>query len=128
MLQSRNFNIRSADLQILTHHIYEYKKGVRNMVLHTIGRNESKEAELILKSRSICYHIQKVNTNKVNIFFGNADCVELIKSFGDISLSNYTPEQDFILGIMPGYNRDLRCRRYLQKKGKETFFPKPCIV
>lgn len=98
------------------------------MVLHTIGRNESKEAELILKSHSICYHIQKVNTNKVNIFFGNADCVELIKSFGDISLSNYTPEQDFILGIMLGYNRDLQCRRYLQKKGKETFFPKPCIV
>ena len=39
---------RSADLQILIHHIYEYKKGIRNMVLHTMQSNEKQKAETIL--------------------------------------------------------------------------------
>lgn len=54
----------------------------------------------------------------MNIFFGNPDCVEVIKSFGNISLSDYTPEQDFILGIMLGYNSDIQCKRYLSKRGQ----------
>lgn len=120
--------MRSANLQILVHHIYEYKKGVRNMVLHTMCTNELKEAEQILISRGICFFTMEVNSQKVNIFFGNPDCVEVIRSFGDISLSHYSPEQDFILGIMLGYKSDLQCKRYLCKKEKQKEHPEPYIA
>ncbi len=105
---------RSADLQILIHHIYEYKKGVRNMVLHTMNSIRREYAENILKQKGINYVIQEVSSNKINIFLGNKDCIEIIKSFGNKSLSNYTPEQAFMLGIMLGYDRKEQYQRYLQ--------------
>ncbi len=33
---------KSAEMQILMHHVYEYKKGLRNLVLHTMNRREKK--------------------------------------------------------------------------------------
>ena len=50
---------RSADLQILIHHIYEYKKGIRNMVLHTMQSNEKQKAETILKNKNIFFSHNK---------------------------------------------------------------------
>lgn len=108
-------DFRSADLQILIHHIYEFKKGIRNMVLHTMKNSERQAAEYLLTQRGICFYIETVNSNKINIFFGNPLCVEIIKSFDKKSLSDYTAEEDFILGIMLGYDRNQQCKRYLSK-------------
>ena len=108
-------DFRSVDLQILIHHIYEYKKGVRNMVLHTLSSQERDAAEFLLKKKGVCYLTETVSEKKINIFFGNPECVEIIKSFGKKSLTEHTPEQDFILGIMLGYDRNEQCKRYLSK-------------
>lgn len=108
--------INYANLHILRHHIYEYKKGVRNMVLHTMCSHQKEDVEKLLTKRGICFFIQDVSPRKINIFFGNPDCVEVVKSFGDTSLSKYSPEQDFILGIMLGYNSNIQCKRYLSRK------------
>ncbi|TKG95731.1 DUF2023 family protein [Puteibacter caeruleilacunae] len=108
---------RSADLQVLIHHIYELKKGIRNMVLHTMHSSEREEAEKILVQKEICFHTEVVNKRKINIFFGKPDCVEVIKSFGDKTLTEYSPEEDFILGIMLGYDRKEQCKRYINRKG-----------
>lgn len=107
--------IHSANLHVLRHHIYEYKKGVRNMVLHTMCSSQKNEAEMLLGKRNICFYIQEVNAHKINIFFGNPDCVKIIKSFGDIPLSDYSAEQDFMLGIMLGYDANNQYKRYLNK-------------
>ncbi len=117
-------DFRSADLQILIHHIYEYKKGIRNLVLHTMNKDEQDKAEVLLKQRGMHYLIRIVNNEKINIFFGNPDCIQVVESFGNKSLSAFTPEQDFILGIMLGYDRNQQCLRYLsrKKKGKEKEF------
>lgn len=123
MLQNSNSNHNSSDIQILRHHIYEYKKGVRNMVLHTMCSSEQEEAERILEQRGISFFSKEVNPRKVNVFFGNSDCVKVVKLFGNISLSDYSPEQDFILGIMLGYNINLQCKRYLDKKERDDSFP-----
>ena len=108
-------DFRSVDLQILIHHIYEYKKGVRNMVLHTLSSQERMAAESLLKKRGVYYLTEKVSEKKINIFFGNPECVKIIESFGKKSLKDHTPEQDFILGIMLGYDRNEQCKRYLGK-------------
>ncbi len=89
------------------------------MVLHTMEHAELEQAEFILKQKGMCYHVAKVNCRKVNIFFGNPDCVKVIQSFGPMSLSDYSPEQDFILGIMLGYDSKQQCKRYLGRKTRE---------
>lgn len=109
---------RTADLQVLVHHIYEYNKGVRNMVLHTMSNARRDRAENILKQRDVTYYIQQVSSNKINIFFGNPECIDVVKSFGKKSLTDYTPEQDFILGIMLGYDRNQQCHRYMKMQKK----------
>lgn len=109
---------QSADLQILIHHIYEYKKGVRSMVLHTMNRAERCKAEQLLNEKGICFYTQIVNERKVNVFFGRPVCVEVVKSFGEKPLSDYSPEEDFMLGIMLGYDSGLQCERYIKQRGK----------
>ena len=109
-------NSRTIDMQILTHHIYEYNKGLRNLVLHTMGTEEKTKAKELLTSREISYCFAKVNAEKVNLFFGDEVCIKIIRSFGGKSLSDYTDEEDFILGTMLGYNRILQCERYIKRK------------
>ena len=107
---------QSTDLKILIHHIYEYKKGIRNLVLHTMHAREKVLAESLLGKRGISFYTQTVNSKKINIFFGKESSVKIIQSFGNISLSNFTSEQDFILGIMLGYDRSQQCNRYIKRE------------
>ena len=105
----------SADIQILKHHIYEYKKGVRNLILHTMKKEEVQTAEIILKNKKIDYHIEEVTQQKINIFLGDPKCIEIICSFNGKTLDRYTPEQDFMLGIMLGYDRSQQFDRYIKR-------------
>lgn len=119
-------SLRSADIRILTHHIYEYKKGLRLLALHTMNVKERREAERILDRRKIPYFVQTVSQEKINIFLGDTQCIEVVKSFQKDSLTQYTAEQDFILGIMLGYDRKSQCARYLdfcKKKKKRKELP-----
>lgn len=111
-------SLRSADIRILTHHIYEYKKGLRLLALHTMNSREQQEAERILKKREIPYFIQKVSMHKINVFMGNLECIEIIQSFGKDSLRQYSAEQDFMLGIMLGYDRKSQFSRFLNLQRK----------
>jgi len=104
-------------MKVLLHHIYEYKKGLRNLVLHTLASKYKEEAENILKRQNISYVIREVTENKINIFFGAENCVEIIRGFGNKSLCHFTAEEDFILGIMLGYDQIRQCERYLKKTG-----------
>ncbi len=114
-------NFRSADIRILTHHIYEYKKGLRPLALHTLNACERQTAEQILKRRDIPYLVQAVSAKKVNIFLGSEECIKVVKSFRKDSLADYTPEQDFILGTMLGYSREEQVRRYLDFAKSKIF-------
>lgn len=113
-MQSHNF--QTVEMQILTHHIYEYKKGLRNLVLYTMSTEEKSKAETLLTSRGISCCFAKVSSDKVNLFFGDEVCIKIIQSFGGKLLSDYTDEQDFMLGTMLGYDRILQCERYVKRK------------
>lgn len=101
-------------MRVLHHHIYEYKKGLRNLVLHTLNSAYKEEAEERLISQTIPYVIRDVTPTKINIFFGASECVAVIKQMGNKPLNCFTPEEDYILGIMLGYDRLQQCRRYIQ--------------
>jgi hypothetical protein len=107
-------------MKILCHHIYEYKKGLRNLVLHTLRADLLAVAIERLERGRIDYLVQPVNNNKVNIFFGNNECVDIIAGFGDKPLTEFTNEEDFILGIMLGYSRLEQCKRYNKRKRMRT--------
>ncbi len=103
-------------MQVLCHHIYEYQKGLRHLVLHTMKGVDRAAAEAKLTSRSIDYLITKLSNGNINIFFGRKECVEVVRSFQEVPLNYLTDEQDFILGTMLGYDRAAQCERYLKRK------------
>ena len=102
-------------MTVLMHHIYEYKKGLRSLVLHTMNAADRLQAESRLQHQHIAYLVCPVNERKINIFFGAEECVEVVRNFGDKRLNEFTPEEDFILGIMLGYDRVRQCNRYLHR-------------
>ncbi len=106
-------------MKVLVHHIYEYKKGLRNLVLHTLDKSFHDEAVRKLDKNNIDFIVRFLDGPGINIFFGARECVEVIKNFGDKKLSEFTPEEDFILGTMLGYSRLEQCKRYLNMKSRE---------
>jgi len=102
-------------MNVLCHHIYEYKKGIRKLILHTLNVDKQEEAEDKLKSNGISYLIREVSDKKINIFFGAPECISVIEQFGDKPLNRFTPEEDFILGTLLGYDNIQQCTRYIDK-------------
>ena len=103
-------------MKVFLHHIYEYRKGLRNLILHTTCRSSQDDIIKKLKGEHIAYVIYPVGKDRINIFFGAVDCIDVIRSIGKNDLSKYNAEEDFILGIMLGYDRLKQCERYLKKK------------
>ena len=93
------------------------------MVLHTMKRTEKDKAIFFLEMKEVHFWFSEVNETKINIFFGNPDCVEIVKTFQVKSLNELTPEQDFMLGIMLGYSREQQYTRYLKQINKTRFKP-----
>ena len=107
-------------MDVFYHHIYEYNKGLRNLVLHTAPSSNRREIEDRLKKEGIPYLIWENGNSKINIFFGGCVCVEIVNDFGVRSLSDLSDEQDFMLGVMLGYDRLKQCERYLIRRGRKT--------
>jgi hypothetical protein len=103
-------------MDIFTHHLLEYKKGLRTLVLHTTKVSNRDAIEKRLEREMIAHYTQAVNGTKINVFFGNSICIDVIKRMKFTSLSNLTDEEDFILGTMLGYDRLKQCERYLKRK------------
>ena len=110
-----------TDLKVFYHHIYEYKKGVRNLILTTEKSIYSETIKTRLENENIDYLIQRVNDNKINVFFGKKECVKVVESFSS-KLYELSAEEDFILGIMLGYDRLKQCERYLKIKNNIILF------
>ena len=107
-------------MKVFIHHIYEYEKGLRNLILHTTNTANKMEVIGKLEKRNISYKIYSVNENKINVFFGSIAAIDVVKTMNLEKLSTMSDEEDFILGIMLGYDRMKQCERFvLRKNGKE---------
>ena len=105
-------------MKVFNHHVYEYRKGLRNLILYTTKADDLETVKNRLDRIKIEYEIYKLGEAKINVFFGNPDCIRIIKSINKQNLNDYTPEEDFILGTMLGYCRKQQCIRYLKLKDK----------
>lgn len=108
--------ILPPDMKVLMNHIYEYKKGVRQMVLFTFNKRYEDYATARLKRQNISYILQPVGNDRINLFFGRKQCLEAIRLMVTRPLSQLTPEEDFILGVMLGYDICAQCERYCERK------------
>lgn len=108
--------MRDEILSLFEHHIYEYKKGLRRLILHTVPAWLVDEVKAALDRQSISYLVHDLNNSSFNIFFGDAVCVEIVKQFSDRRLDRLSHEEDFMLGIMLGYSQTQQCQRYLLRK------------
>lgn len=107
-------------MEVFIHHIYEFEKGIRNLILHTIPEDLLVFVENRLTAKDIAYKIYKLKNGRYNVFFGDSSCIEVIKKINKSNLSEYSAEEDFILGIMLGYDRKKQCDRYIMFKNKEN--------
>ena len=62
------------DMKVLVNHIYEFKKGVRRMVLFTFNKRYEQFAVTRLQHQNISYVIQPVGNDRLNLFFGKKEC------------------------------------------------------
>lgn len=108
--------ILPPDMKVLMNHIYEYKKGVRQMVLFTFNKRYENYATARLKRQNISYILQPVGNDRINLFFGRKQCLEAIRLMVTRPLIQLTPEEDFILGAMLGYDICAQCERYCERK------------
>ena len=98
-------------------HIYELNKGVRQMVLFTCKKKYGKLAVERLESQGIPYVLQPAGQQNLNVYFGRRECLEAIRLIVTRPLNQLTPEEDFILGAMLGYDLCAQCERYCKRKG-----------
>ena len=105
-----------TDMKVLMNHIYEFKKGVRQMVLFTFNKKYEDFALDRLRRQNIDYIIQPVGNSRLNLFFGKRECMEAIRLMVTRPLNKLTPEEDFILGALLGYDICSQCERYCERK------------
>lgn len=113
-------DINPVELKVFLNHIYEFKKGVRQMVLYTMNRRYQDFAVKRLEHQRINYAIQEVDGERINLFFGREECIHAIRMLVTCPLNKLTPEEDFILGALLGYDICAQCKRYCNRKRQKT--------
>ena len=114
--QTAKQEVLPSEMRVLMNHIYEYKKGVRRMILFTCNRRFEAFAINRLCRQSIDYVLQPAGKDNVNVYFGRKECLDAIRLFVTRPLNELSPEEDFILGAMLGYDICAQCERYCERK------------
>ena len=109
-----------GEIKVLLNHIYEYKKGVRHLILHTLNKCYLPIAIERLKSQGICYTVQEASEHAVNLYFGRPECVETIRLITTRPLNQLSPEEDFILCALLGYDLRMQCERFRKRKKRHA--------
>ena len=62
-----------SELKVFCHHIYEYKKGLRNLIQTTEKISNKDYITARLEKEKIPYIIHPAGERTINVFFGNED-------------------------------------------------------
>ena len=88
------------------------------MVLFTFNKRHAEFATRRLQHSGISYIIQPVGNDRLNLFFGRKECLDAIRMIVTRPLNQLSPEEDFILGAMLGYDICAQCERYCERKNR----------
>jgi len=107
-------------MKLFMHQIYEYRKGVRQLVLCTMCPECCDIMRQRLASQGIAYIEQRVTDHKVNLYFGNDVCLRVVETFVHKQLWQLSAAEDFMLGAMLGYDIRQQCERYCKRSSAEA--------
>lgn len=107
--------VRFDSMKLFMHQIYEYRKGVRYLVLCTMHPKCAAVFCERLQSQQIAFIEQAVTENKVNIYFGSDACLDVVRTFVHKPLHALSPAEDFMLGAMLGYEIRQQCERFCKR-------------
>ena len=79
--------ITPLEMKVLMNHIYEYQKGVRQMVLFTCPKKYEEYATQRLQSQHIEYVLQPAGKNNLNLYFGRKECLDVPSASATASAS-----------------------------------------
>lgn len=105
-------------MRVLLNQIYEYRKGIRSLFMLTASGSEISQMQNRLDREGIDHFLHFVSATKANIFFGRGPWVETARRIVTRPLNRLSPEEDFILGTLLGYDGEGQCRRYLTRRGR----------
>lgn len=108
-------DLTAATLKIFHHHLYELAKGLRPLAMMTLTSDEADAVVAELVGAATPHHVQRACRSKVNVVFGRPSAVATARRLLERRLCDLTDEQDFILGILLGYDREQQCLRYLAR-------------
>jgi len=108
-------DVSGGCLRLFHHHLYEYSKGVRQMFMMTLHEQEAEPFVRQLADSAIDHYVHHAGERRVNLFFGRAAYIETTRSLVTKPLCRLSPEEDFILGVLLGYDREQQCRRFLSR-------------
>lgn len=103
-------------MKLFMHQIYEYRKGVRQLVLCTMCPECCRLLCERLSTQGIAYVEQPVSERKVNLYFGSGECLNVVRTFVDKPLNELSAAEDFMLGAMLGYDIRQQCERYCKRQ------------
>lgn len=104
------------NFDVFYHLLYEHSRGLRDLALYTIDPVQREAVEAELRGEGVDYLFRPIEDGRMNVYFGHRACVEVVRSFGSCPHCRLTPEQDFMLGIMLGYDRTRQCERYMGRR------------
>lgn len=86
------------------------------MALSTLHQSDIPFAVKRLQKINMPFFEQQLNNCHCNLFFGSPECIATIRLIINRPLNALSPEEDFILGILLGYNVNQQCIRYCTRK------------
>ena len=111
----RRPDLNAATLKIFHHHRYELAKGLRPLAMMTLTADEARVVVGELVATGTPHHVQRACRAKLNVVFGRPAAVATARLLLERRLCDLTAEQDFMLGILLGYDREQQCLRFLSR-------------
>lgn len=101
-------------MRVFDTYLYEISKGTKPAALLTCENALLEKILQKLKRKDLSYFVQNLDRAKVNIFFGNKECIDVIEKFLNKPMCSFSPLEDFILGAILGYDIKLQCKRLIE--------------
>jgi len=84
----------------------------------TMTKDASASVVARLVREGVAHYVHEACPTKLNVVFGRPAAVAAAQRFLTGPLCDLSPEHDFMLGILLGYDREQQCVRYLERAAK----------
>ena len=96
------------------------------MSLATGSYDELPQIKSFLSSMELEFILVDGEKGACNVYFGRPECISALRRFSTLKLEEMSEEEDFMIGIMLGYDLCKQCARYDRRKLDRELACEPC--